>query len=212
MTFIEDEENHYEKTKESTKGEDLRHKKSLKEKVRERIYRGIFSKPDVKVIHPNIHNGRAFSINKTVASGGQYTAVALMIMAKLAEYTMQRESDNRHDPSSIRRRAVSSSSSVLIIDGLFSNLSDRAMIRNSLESLRASRGNFQLIGLIHSPAYENNSEIFPTYIIGKGLADPSDPQGPTGIVYLKDGNKIASPNDMGREAGEMDSFAIHVTH
>jgi hypothetical protein len=51
-----------------------------------------------------------------------------------------------------------------MIDGLFSNLSDKKMIRDSLSILESLKGNFQLIGWIHNQQYENDYNLFPSLV------------------------------------------------
>ena len=211
MNLIEEEEKHFNKTKENIEGEEEKHKQALTERIKNRIYRGIFHDTEVKVVHPDIRQGRPFALS-TRMSGGQRTAVSLMVMAKLAEYSMRIESIRDASNASGRRRAISRSASVLIIDGLFSNLSKASLIRNSLASLKASRGNFQLVGLIHWPEYVNNSDIFPTYIIGKEVADPNDPNGNSGFVYTENRSSVIHPKKIGRNPGELESMTFQVTH
>jgi|GEM_PF-6914050 len=211
MTLIEEEEKHFNKTKENIAGEEEKYKQALTEKIKSRIYRGIFHDVEVKIIHPDLRKGKAFALSKKM-SGGQKTAVALMVMAKLAEYSMRIESIREASNTASRRKAISRSASVLIVDGLFSNLSKVSLIRNSLASLKASRGNFQLIGLIHWPEYINNPDIFPTYIIGKEVADSHDPSGSSGFVYTENGSKIIHPKEIGRNPGELESVTFQVTN
>lgn len=211
MAVIENEEEYFQKTKDGTRGEEEKYKTNLVSKIRDRIYRGIFSNPQVRIVHPDIHSGRSTSISPKM-SGGQRTAVSLMVMSKLAEYSMRKESIRNASSYAGRRKAIAKGTSVLIIDGLFSNLSKPSLIKKSMASLKASRGNFQLIGLIHWPQYENNHEIFPTYIIGKEVADPSNTDGVSGFVYTEDGSTIISPKKLGRNPGELDSVGYRVSH
>jgi len=211
MVVIENEEEYFQKTKDGTRGEEEKYKTNLVSKIRDRIYRGIFSSPLVRIVHPDIHGGRSTSISPKM-SGGQRTAVSLMVMSKLAEYSMRKESIRNASSYAGRRKAIAKGTSVLIIDGLFSNLSKPSLIKKSMASLKASRGNFQLIGLIHWPQYENNHEIFPTYIIGKEVADPSSTDGVSGFVYTEDGSTIIPPKKLGRVPGELDSVGYRVGH
>ena len=55
----------------------------------------------------------------------------------------------------------------MIIDGLFSNLSDPKLIRSVMSSLTVTRGHFQLIGLVHDPKYQHDFNLFPVFLIGK---------------------------------------------
>ncbi|MGL6252930.1 MAG: hypothetical protein ACRC3F_18540, partial [Billgrantia desiderata] len=96
---------------------------------------------------------------------------------------------------------------VILLDGLFSKLSHRRLIQDSLESLRNTRGRFQMIGLIHNPNYENDPDIFPTYLVGSVIGGA---QGQGGHVMVRDG-RIAAPESLGRSVGEASLFGIHVS-
>ncbi|WP_043510350.1 hypothetical protein, partial [Halomonas sp. BC04] len=132
-------------------------------------------------------------------------AVSLMWLVKLSEFAIEREL--RELPGHHKRRARSSRESVILLDGLFSKLSHRRLIQDSLESLRNTRGRFQMIGLIHNPNYENDPEIFPTYLVGSVIGDG---QGQGGHVMVRDG-RITPPEEVGRSQGEASLFGIHVT-
>ena len=97
---------------------------------------------------------------------------------------------------------------MIILDGLFSKLSHKKLIEDSLESLRNTRGRFQMIGLIHNPNYENDPGIFPTYLVGNVIGGI---QGEGGHVTVKDGARV-SPATVGRSHGEASLFHLHVDH
>jgi hypothetical protein len=96
-------------------------------------------------------------------STGQMTAISLLLMTKLADFSIRRDEADAL-PGQRRRRRNAHNSRVVIIDGLFSNVSDRQLIRESLDAMRQLKDRFQLIGWIHNMAYENDPEIFPTQI------------------------------------------------
>jgi len=83
----------------------------------------------------------------------------------VAEFAVAREIAGLSN-SAARRRASSAQHSIVIVDGLFSDLSKPELINESMEAMRGIKGAFQLIGLIHSPFYRNNWERFPTLILG----------------------------------------------
>jgi len=64
----------------------------------------------------------------------------------------------------------------IILDGLFSNLSNDLLIQDSLKALDACKDVFQLIGLIHNKGYVNDFAIFPTYIVGKKFSKDNKSQ------------------------------------
>nr|WP_300308283.1 hypothetical protein [Halomonas sp.] len=183
-------------------GERLRRDDDLLGRIRRRIYRGLFKDVAIRLRHPAIRpHGRLFSLNEAM-SEGQREAVSLMWLVKLSEFAIERE---LHELPGQRRRARAMRESVILLDGLFSKLSHRRLIQDSLESLRNTRGRFQMIGLIHNPNYENDPEIFPTYLVGSVIGG-----GQGGHVMVRDGKAMA-PEEQGRSVGEASLFGIHVT-
>ncbi|ATJ83079.1 hypothetical protein [Halomonas beimenensis] len=173
--------------------------------IRRRIYRGLFHDVAIRLKHDAIRpHGRLFSLNEAM-SEGQREAVSLMWLVKLSEFAIEREL--RELPGHHKRRARASRESVILLDGLFSKLSHRRLIQDSLESLRNTRGRFQMIGLIHNPNYENDAEIFPTYLVGSVIGGA---QGQGGHVMVRDGH-ATTPESLGRASGEASLFGIHVT-
>ncbi|MDN3554818.1 hypothetical protein [Halomonas maura] len=186
-------------------GEALRRDDELLGQIRRRIYRGLFHDVAIRLKHDAIRpHGRLFSLNEAM-SEGQREAVSLMWLVKLSEFAIEREL--RELPGHHKRRARASRESVILLDGLFSKLSHRRLIQDSLESLRNTRGRFQMIGLIHNPNYENDAEIFPTYLVGSVIGGV---QGQGGHVMVRDG-RVAAPESLGRGEGEASLFGIHVT-
>ncbi|SEG16832.1 hypothetical protein [Billgrantia desiderata] len=186
-------------------GEARRRDDDLLRQIRRRIYRGLFHDVAIRLKHDAIRpHGRLFSLNEEM-SEGQREAVSLMWLVKLSEFAIEREL--RELPGHHRRRARTSRESVILLDGLFSKLSHRRLIQDSLESLRNTRGRFQMIGLIHNPNYENDPDIFPTYLVGSVIGGA---QGQGGHVMVRDG-RIAAPESLGRSVGEASLFGIHVS-
>ncbi|MGQ7242551.1 hypothetical protein ACUN9V_03710 [Salinicola sp. V024] len=177
----------------------------LTRQIRRRIYRGLFRDVSIRLKHDAIRpHGRPFSLNEDM-SEGQREAISLMWLVKLSEFAIEREL--RELPGHHKRRARASRESVIVLDGLFSKLSHRRLIQDSLESLRNTRGRFQMIGLIHNPNYENDPSIFPTYLVGSVIGGQ---QGQGGHVIVREGRQV-SPEEAGRGEGEASLFGIHVT-
>lgn len=186
-------------------GETRRRDEELTRQIRRRIYRGLFRDVSIRIKHDAIRpHGRLFSLNEDM-SEGQREAVSLMWLVKLSEFAIEREL--RELPGSHKRRARAGRESVILLDGLFSKLSHRRLIQDSLESLRNTRGRFQMIGLIHNPNYENDAAIFPTYLVGSVIGGA---QGQGGHVVVRDG-RVIEPEAIGRGAGEASLFGVHVT-
>lgn len=163
----------------------------LRAMIRSEFYRAAFrapeasnaSGPTVAFNHPQIGGGRDIPLSKEVSTG-QFNALSLLILVKLADYSMRRDARNEYDGLSLSRAKRLSSARTVMIDGLFSNLSDKKMIRDSLSVLRSLKGSFQLIGWIHNQQYENDYELFPAcvairrtgikrgYVLAEGVEEP----------------------------------------
>ncbi|MHB0777197.1 hypothetical protein [Halomonas sp. WWR20] len=182
-----------------------RRDEELSRQIRRRIYRGLFRDVAIRIKHDAIRpHGRLFSLNEDM-SEGQREAVSLMWLVKLSEFAIEREL--RELPGHHKRRARAGRESVILLDGLFSKLSHRRLIQDSLESLRNTRGRFQMIGLIHNPNYENDAAIFPTYLVGSVIGGQ---QGQGGHVIVRNG-RVVDPRAVDRNSGEASLFGIHVT-
>ena len=138
----------------------------LRDNVREKLYRGIFSDPQIMYVNTTIRGaGDAHEFNENL-SEGQKAALSLMWAIRLAEFAIEREAKrlaSRRSQQKVREMSVN----IMIIDGLFSNLSNRELIESSMAGIESTRGSFQLIGLIHNPYYQNDFDKFPVFIIGK---------------------------------------------
>lgn len=187
-------------------GSEEKQRKELSQNLRSQIYRQLFTNISIRLKHDAIRpHGNLFSLNEDM-SEGQREAVSLMWLVKLSEFAIEREL--KSVPSQYRRQERKSSESVIILDGLFSKLSHKKLIEDSLESLRNTRGRFQMVGLIHNPNYENDPGIFPTYLVGNVIGGI---QGQGGHVTVKEGVRV-SPVSVGRSSGEASLFHLHVDH
>ena len=185
-------------------GSEEKQMKDLQKNLRSQIYRQLFTNIRIRLKHDSIRpHGNLFSLNEDM-SEGQREALSLMWLVKLSEFAIEREL--RSATSQYRRKERKSGESVIILDGLFSKLSHRRLIEDSLESLRNTRGRFQMIGLIHNPNYENDPGIFPTYLVGNVIGGL---QGQGGHVMVREGSKI-SAGSLGRSTGEASLFHLHV--
>ena len=152
------------------KGSDAEFEEQLKQEVRSTFYRTVFrappdsnaSGPTVTFQHPEIAGGRPVRLTPSLSTG-QGNALALLIMTKLADFALHRDALADAGNLDSRRRIKPSATRVVMIDGLFSNLSDKRMIRHSLSVIRTLKGSFQLIGWIHNELYENDPNLFPSY-------------------------------------------------
>lgn len=181
---------------------------NLKLQIRSSFYRTVFrapkdsnaSGPTVTFQHPQIAGGRSQRLSVALSTG-QGNALALLVLTKLADFTLHRDALADADQLSNKRRLRASSTRVVIIDGLFSNLSNKKMIRDSLSVIRTLKGSFQLIGWIHNELYENDPELFPAYIALRRVGESQ------GFVLVEDG---AQPLlDSGPHEGEVKPIELH---
>lgn len=138
----------------------------LQARIRETLYHSVFR--DVSVMYANnqIRRDGKPHLFESKLSTGQKNALLMMWVLRLAQYRVEREARKRITGLS-RSRVRKQAQSIMIIDGLFSNLSDPKLIRSVMSSLTVTRGHFQLIGLVHDPKYQHDFNLFPVFLIGK---------------------------------------------
>lgn len=142
----------------------------LKQFVRENFYRAVFKGPGdlplpkVYFEHPCLAAGRKKELDEKLSTG-QQAALSLLLLAKLAQFASERDRNTGLISLSRRKggRSKSPSNKVVMIDGLFSNLSDKKLIQFSLETVKIIQDQFQLIGWVHNPDYKNEHSIFPRF-------------------------------------------------
>lgn len=150
--------------------EDESYHESLRAVIRDKLYRTIFTGPRIAYVNPTIRAaGDAHEFNENL-SEGQKAALSLMWAIRLAEFAIEREA-RRLSSRRSQQKAREMSVNIMLIDGLFSNLSDRELINSAMAGIESTRGSFQLIGLIHNPEYQNDFDKFPVFIIGKNESD-----------------------------------------
>ncbi|GAA0571310.1 hypothetical protein [Caenispirillum bisanense] len=187
--------------------------KRLKEEIRRSFYRAVFSGkkdaegreyggPRVYLRHPRIGRGERMQLTKKISTG-QANALALLLMTKMADFAIHR--DERDSLASAgKRRGSTHQTRVVMIDGLFSNVSNRKLIRESLDALRTLKGKFQLIGWIHNEAYENDPQIFPEHL---GLRRIGDGEG---FVVVDDQHQAIDDDVLTLGEGAVDVIELHV--
>lgn len=180
-------------------------KEKIYPSIKDRFYRYMFSNPEIKVRHPEFGRGRALPYTRDISSG-QKIAFALLWMIKLADFAIAREIEREPMSYAQKKKVRATAERVMIVDGIFSNLSEPRLIKESLRSISKISGKFQLIGLFHNPSYPGDSKIFPTHIIGHRVYPPGKPGG---IVFLTDG-KMVHPETVGRKEGQVETIELHV--
>ncbi|HYD32874.1 MAG TPA: hypothetical protein VEB64_18720 [Azospirillaceae bacterium] len=180
------------------------HDAALKTDIRRTFYRGMFLDPRIRMRHPELKAGKPHPFDDKISTG-QQNAIVLMLMLKLADFAIERDIRITTRNPAHRRKARALAQKVVIIDGLFSNLTDRALIRESMAAIARVRGNFQLIGWIHNPLYQNDPDIFPTFILARRIRASHG-----GYVILDDSGSPVPPATLGRSDGEVGTLTVHV--
>ena len=144
----------------------------LQASIRETLYHSVFSGVSVKYANNQIRpDGKAHRFSEALSTG-QKNALLMMWVLRLAQYRIEREARKRITSIS-RSRVRKQAQSIMIIDGLFSNLSEPKLIHSVMSSLTVTRGHFQLIGLVHDPKYQHDFDLFPVFLMGKTQEQPS---------------------------------------
>jgi hypothetical protein len=81
-----------------------------------------------------------------------------MWIIRQAEYEIERGMRQLSSRQAERRRQETNR--VIFVDGIFSTLSDKQIIREAFNGLGSLGGNFQIIGFLHSPTWTNDSSFF----------------------------------------------------
>lgn len=163
------------------------HRQRQREYIRNLAYRHIFRNPHVRYVNPAIRrDGKPHPFTDALSTG-QKTAISLMWTVRLAEFSIAKQLQ-RMSSSQVRRRAQARSEAILLIDGLFSDLSSRDLIESAMSGIEDTRGRFQLVGLIHNEHYQNDFNVFPVLLHGKERVSPG---GGHGWVQIEEGRPIA---------------------
>lgn len=161
----------------------------IKELLRETLIDKIFLEPKVTFIHSGIRNKESYVTDKL--STGQKVALEFMWIVRQAEYEIERGLRELSSKQAERMRVKTNR--VIFVDGIFSTLSDRRIIREAFSGLGNLGGNFQIIGFLHSPTWTNDSNVFPVYHVGKKLMNSS-------------GSSLVAFSEQGRTEGTLGFF------
>ncbi|SCU76040.1 hypothetical protein CNECB9_270001 [Cupriavidus necator] len=154
------------------KGESARSRRTqdetrVKQILRDSLIERVFLGTQVSFVNAGIHGGRRQPVMATLSTG-QKIALEFMWIVRQAEYEIERGMRELSARQAARSRARLHR--VIFIDGIFSTLSDRSIIREALNGLRGLGGNFQIVGFLHSPTWVNDYSVFPVYHVGKKLS------------------------------------------
>lgn len=162
----------------------------IKDFLRETLIDKIFLEPKVNFIHSGIRATEAPVTEKL--STGQKVALEFMWIVRQAEYEIERGLRKLSNKQAARKRQETNR--VIFVDGIFSTLSDRHIIREAFNGLGNLGGNFQIIGFLHSPTWTNDSSVFPVYHVGKKLTNNS-------------GERLVKFTESGRRPGTVGFFS-----
>lgn len=162
----------------------------IKDFLRETLIDKIFLEPKVTFVHSGIRTAEAPVTEKL--STGQKVALEFMWIVRQAEYEIERGMRKLSSRQAARKRQETNR--VIFVDGIFSTLSDRHIIREAFNGLGNLGGNFQIIGFLHSPTWTNDSSVFPVYHVGKKLTNAS-------------GERLVKFTESGRSPGTVGFFS-----
>ncbi|RIX76315.1 hypothetical protein [Acidovorax cavernicola] len=157
----------------------------LKAMLRDKLIECVFTSTEVQFVNGGIWGGRKSHVSEKLSTG-QKIALEFMWIVRQAEYEIERGLLEMTSKQAARSRAKANR--VILIDGIFSTLSDRRIIKEALNGLRDLGGNFQIIGFLHSPTWNNDFTVFPVYHVGKKLVN-------------REGDGLVSFRERGREPG-----------
>lgn len=161
----------------------------IKDFLRETLIEKIFLEPKVNFVHSGIRSTESPVTEKL--STGQKVALEFMWIVRQAEYEIERGMRKLSSKQAARKRQETNR--VIFVDGIFSTLSDRRIIREAFNGLGNLGGNFQIIGFLHSPTWTNDSSVFPVYHVGKKLTN-------------SDGESLVAFTESGRSPGTLGFF------
>lgn len=163
----------------------------LKVMLREKLIECVFTNTEVEFVNGGIWSSKRSQVSDKLSTG-QKIALEFMWIVRQAEYEIERGLQEMTRAQAAKSRAKANR--VILIDGIFSTLSDRRIIKEALNGLRDLGGNFQIIGFLHSPNWNNDYEVFPVYHNGKKLMN-------------REGDGLVSFREPGRELGTVGFFS-----
>lgn len=143
---------------------------TIKAGLRSALIERVFLNPTVEFVNAAIWGGRREEISNK-PSTGQKVALQFMWIVRQAEFEIERRLLEMKKSQAKKERATTNR--LIIIDGIFSSLSNREIIKEAMSGLKGLGGNFQIIGLLHSETWVNDYDVFPIYHVGRKLEHKS---------------------------------------
>lgn len=175
--------------------------RSLREEIRTTFYQKVIIDPRIKVYMPSISK-RPLPLEKNMVSTGQGVAMTLLWIVKMADFITEREL-RRQTTSRAQLRHLHPTQFALM-DGAFSSLSNKGLIKDALDSIKGTRGRFQLIISGHDENYQNNFEYFPVLIEAREI---------NGQFMYADSKtrRVYQPEEVGSHYGAMGTMNMRVS-
>ncbi|KZB53031.1 hypothetical protein [Thalassospira xiamenensis] len=146
---------------------------AIKTRIRETLRDQVLINPKVSVIHKKFnYKPKALEDpspdNPKHFSNGENTSISLAWMIRKARYARERGLLNAGYKAGEVARMRQNTSSFILLDGLFSDMSDKELTKGAMEPLMSMKGEFQIFGLVHAPEYiaKHDPVIFPNLIVG----------------------------------------------
>lgn len=174
--------------------------RSLRAEIRTTFYQKVIVNPTIKVYMPSMSQ-RQLPLERNMASTGQGVAMTLLWIVKMADYITERE---------LRRQTTSRAqikhlhpTQFALMDGAFSSLSNKGLIKDALDSIKSTRGRFQLIITGHDENYQNNYDYFPVLIEAREI---------NGQFMYADSKtrRVLLPEEVGAHFGAMGTMNMRV--
>jgi hypothetical protein len=134
-----------------------------KQMLREALIDRIFVEPTVQFTNSGIWGGKKSPMTSKMSTG-QKVALQFMWIIRQAEFEIERGLTDLSPAQATRSRTRANR--MILIDGIFSSLSDRHLIKEAMNGLKDLGGNFQIVGLLHSTTWVNDESVFPVYHVG----------------------------------------------
>ncbi|MBS4095517.1 MAG: hypothetical protein KGZ83_01595 [Sulfuricella sp.] len=174
--------------------------RGLRADIRNTFYQKVIINPRIKVFMPSISK-HALPLEKNMVSTGQSVAMTLLWIVKMADYITKREL-RRMTTNRVQQQHLHPTQFALM-DGAFSSLSNKGLIQDALESIKSTRGRFQLIITGHDENYQNNFDYFPTLIEAREINGQ--------FMYAESNTRrVLQPEEVGSHYGALRAMNVQV--
>lgn len=175
---------------------------TLRRQIRDKFYQKVIKDPVIHVCMPAVSQ-KPLLLEKNMVSTGQGIAMTLLWIVKMADYMTERELNRQTSDQAQKGRLRASKTQFAMIDGAFSSLSKKELIRDALASVTQTGGRFQLIITGHDENYRNNFTYFPTLIEAREINGK--------FMYADCQTKrILEPDEVGSHYGAMELMSLRV--